>query len=223
MLMAPGRERAEAGDAPAVGVDVGATAHIVPVRTAAAQDDEVEAVGLGVDALGSVLHNGKPPPSSGRVLREQHFGVTGQPVEPLVRVDDLATSRLVGLDPAGKGRVLQVAHADHAVGHAGGLAELAKDNAVLTTAPGIGRLFARCLGLDVLDGRGHKFAQGRLGNRALDGCNGLQPGFIGDALFPTQAHVLTAFLEAMTATTPLDSTVVRLPAVLRAGMPAMLP
>ena len=61
-----------------------------------------------------------------------------------------------------------------------------------------------------------------IGN-ALDGCNGLQPGFIGDALFPTQAHVLTAFLEAMTATTPLDSTVVRLPAVLRAGMPAMLP
>ena len=77
-------------------------------------------------------------------------------------VDDLAALRLVGLDPGGKGRVLQVAHADHAVGHASSLTELAKDNAVLTTAPGIGCLFARSLGLDVLDGRGHKFAQGRL-------------------------------------------------------------
>ena len=100
--MAPGRERAEAGDALAVGVDVGAAAHIVPVRTAAAQDDEVEAVGLGVDALGPVLHDGKPPAGRSRVLREQHLRVSGQPVEPLVRVDDLAALRLIGSIQAAK-------------------------------------------------------------------------------------------------------------------------
>ena len=65
VLMAPGRERAEAGDALAVGIDVGAAAHIVPVRAAAAQDDEVEAVSLSIDALGSVLHDGKPPAGRG--------------------------------------------------------------------------------------------------------------------------------------------------------------
>ena len=146
-----------------------------------------------------------------------------QPVDILMRVDDFAACRLMLLDPRGKGGVFQVAHADHAVGDASCFAQFAKDNAVLTSAPRIGRSLALRMGFDVSNGRGGQSVQLLTGNGVLDCCNGFQPCAVVDALLPPEAHAFTAFLEAITATRPLDRTVVRLPAAFTAGMPARLP
>ena len=127
------------------------------------------------------------------------------------------------LDPRGKGGVFQVAHADHTIGDAGRFTKFAKDNTVLTSAPCVGSALPSRHGLDVRHGRGSKFVQLCAGNGFFDSCNGFQPCAVVDALLPPEAHAFTAFLEAITATRPLDRTVVRLPAAFTAGMPARLP
>ena len=170
-----------------------------------------------------MLHDGKPASGRSGVLGEKHFGVLGQPVDVLMRVDDLAALRLVFLDPRGKGGVFQITHTDHAIGNAGRFAEFAKDNTVLTGAPCVGRALSGCRGPDVRHGRGGQIVQLCAGNGVLDSCNGFQPCAVVDALLSSETHALTAFLEAMTATSPLDNTVVRLPAAFTAGMPARLP
>ena len=60
VLMAPGRKRAKPGYALSVRVDVAAPADEIPVRPAAAQDDDVQLMGFEVFALGPVLDDGEP-------------------------------------------------------------------------------------------------------------------------------------------------------------------
>ena len=223
VLMLPRSERAESRHTFAIGIDIAVATDIIAVRTAAAENDDVQLVRLEVFTLRSVLHDRKPSSGRGGVLGEKHLLMLHQPVDILMRVDDFAACRLMLLDPRGKGGVFQVAHADHTIGDAGRFTELAKDNTVLTSAPCVGSTLPSRHGLDVRHGRGSKFVQLCAGNGFFDSCNGFQPCAVVDPLLPSETHALTAFLEAITATRPLDRTVVRLPAAFTAGMPARLP
>ena len=223
MFVLPCREGTEPRHALAVSVDVAVATDIIAVRTATSENNDVQLVRLEIFALRSVLHDGKPASSRSGVLGEKHLGVLGQPVDVLMRVDDLAALRLVFLDPRGKGGIFQIAHADHAISDASRFAELAEDNAVLAGTPRIGSTLSSCRSLDVGYGRGGQFVQLCAGNCIFDSCNGFQPCAVVDTLLSSEAHALTAFLEAMAATIPLDSTVVKLPAAFTAGMPARLP
>ena len=223
VLMLPRSERAESRNTFAIGIDIAVATDIIAVRTAAAENDDVQLVRLEVFTLRSVLHDRKPSSGRGGVLGEKHLVVLDQPVDVLARVDDLASIGLVRLNPRRKSGIFQVAHADHAVSDTGRFAELAKDNAVLASAPRIGGALPGSRGLDVSHSRSGQFVQLLAGNGIFDGCNGFQPCIVVDALLSSEAHALTAFLEAMAATIPLDSTVVRLPAAFTAGSPARLP
>ena len=223
VLMLPRSERAESRNTFAIGIDIAVATDIIAVRTAAAENDDVQLVRLEVFTLRSVLHDRKPSSGRGGVLGEKHLLMLHQPVDILMRVDDFAACRLMLLDPRGKGGVFQVAHADHTIGDAGRFTKFAKDNTVLTSAPCVGSALPSRHGLDVRHGRGSKFVQLCAGNGFFDSCNGFQPCAVVDPLLPSETHALTAFLEAITATRPLDRTVVRLPAAFTAGMPARLP
>ena len=171
-------------------------------------------MGLEVEALRPVLDDGEPLRRRLAVLGEQHFGVFAQPFQILPGVDDLTALRLVGLYPRHKGGVFQVAHADHAVGHAGHLADFGEDDAVLASAPGVGGALPLGGGPDVLHSGGGQGVQLLPGNRLLNGGDGLQPGIVADVLLSAEAHALAPFRENTRATAPLSRTVIRLPAVL---------
>ena len=224
VLMAPGRERAEPGHALSICVDIGAATNEVSVRPAAAQDDDVQFVGLEVFALRPVLDDGEPAPSRGRFLGEQHFGVFGQPVQALVCVDDFAARRLVGLHPGGKGRVFQVTHTDHAVGDTSSLADVAENDTVLSGAPGVGRPLPLHSGPNILHRGGGQFVQLLPRNSVLNGCNSVQPYLVADVLLASEAHTIAPFLGAVTMQmTPESSSAHRLPVVFIAALPVIVP
>lgn len=223
VLMLPRSKRAESRNTFAIGIDIAVATDIIAVRTATAENDDVQLVRLELFTLRSVLHDRKPSSGRGGVLGEKHLLMLHQPIDILMRVDDFAACRLMLLDPRGKSGVFQVAHANHAVSDASRFAQFAKDNTVLTCAPRIGRSLTLCMGFDVSNSRGGQSVQLLTGNGVLDCCNGFQPCAVVDALLLPEAHAFTAFLEAITATRPLDRTVVRLPAAFTAGMPARLP
>ena len=92
-----------------------------------------------------------------------------KPVDVLFGIDNLTAGRLVLFHPLHKCGIFQVADTNHAVMHSGILAQFAKDNAVLTSAPRIGGSFPI--------------------RRFTDGLNGL----CGDILYLLQGN---AFFDA---------------------------